>query len=707
MTTARRRVAWIASAVVAALVLALIAGEASGWAFLQQPLRDALQRAAGVPVQLQGRFHARLLWRPRLQIEQLTVGSGAGVPATHLIEGRQVALAWRWADLWRWHQGGELTLRSLSADALDAQLVRLADGRASWQIGRAHEAPSAHAQLLPRVGRLEVGDGHFVIDDQVLDTQLRVDVRGRESASTAVQDANGYTASVSGRYRALPLKLSMRSSGALPLLRDDDDDGATPAVTTPLRVEGELGASRIVFDGQAAALLGARHLDGALRFAGPSLAHVGEPLGLQLPQTPAFDLLGRLRHHDGVWNLRAERATVGRSELAGVFWYDTRSEPPRLSGRLNGPRLMLADLGPSIGAPTGGSAELPTSVHRAPPGRLLPLQRFSVPSLRAMDADVQVAIDQLVFSTSAMTPLHSLRTNLLLDGGVLELQALSAQVAGGRLSGSTRLDGREQPARWAAQLRFSGVDVAGWLRGLRTAAGERKAPPSTDKRAMRQQRDAARRGNDSTPSAYLTGQLEATMDVTGAGQSTAEILSTLDGPVQVTVRDGTMSHLVTEAVGLDVAQALGVAVKGDDALPLRCARFAFVTHGGVMRLTRGVIDNPDSTIRVAGQVDLRNEQLALAARARPKDMSPISLRSPVAVTGTLSTPVVSIEPTRLAARALGAVALGALAGPLAAVIPLLDPGEAEKSDPCAAANARADAAAGPRQAAANGESTTR
>jgi uncharacterized protein involved in outer membrane biogenesis len=165
---------------------------------------------------------------------------------------------------------------------------------------------------------------------------------------------------------------------------------------------------------------------------------------------------------------------------------------------------------------------------------------------------------------------------------------------------------------------------------------------------------------------------------------------------------------VTEAVGLDVAQALGVAIKGDDALPLRCARFDFITQGGVMRLTRGVFDNPDSTIRVAGQVDLRNEHLALAARARPKDISPVSLRSPVTVTGTLSAPVVSIEPTRLAARALGAVALGALAGPLAAVIPLLDPGESEKSDPCVAANASADAATVPKQAAAaKGESTTR
>jgi uncharacterized protein involved in outer membrane biogenesis len=232
---------------------------------------------------------------------------------------------------------------------------------------------------------------------------------------------------------------------------------------------------------------------------------------------------------------------------------------------------MLADLGPSIGAPTGGSAQLPTSVPYATAGHVLPQQRFNVPSLRAMDADVQVAIDQLVFSTSAVTPLRNLRTHVLLANGVLEMQALKADVAGGQLSGSTRLDSRAQPPRWAAQLRFAGVDVAGWVRGVRTPAGERKAPASTNAPALRQQREEARRGDDKTPSAYLTGQLETTIDVSGAGQSTAEILSTPAGPAHAPVRDGTLSHLVTEALGLDLAQALGVAIKGDDSLPLLCA----------------------------------------------------------------------------------------------------------------------------------------
>jgi uncharacterized protein involved in outer membrane biogenesis len=576
---------------------------------------------------------------------------------------------------------------------------------------------------LPRIDHLEVADGHLLLDDKMLDTQLRVDMRGREGGAQAPTES-GYRATIAGRYRAAPLQLALRSGGALPLLRNEEGDG--DPVATSLRMEGEFAGARVLFDGQAAALMGARHLDGAVRFGGPSLALVGDALGLTLPQTPPFDLRGRVAHHDGVWTLRIERAAVGRSELAGEFRYDTAAKPPRLSGRASGPQLMLADLGPSIGAPTAGSAPRAATAARtpraaaaasspkaaaakaprvaaaasAPAGGVLPQTHFDLPSLRAMDADVHVAIDQLVFPTSAMTPLRNLRTRVLLDGGVLELRELRAQVAGGQLSGSTRLDGSKPPARWVARLRFGDVDVAGWLRGLRTAEGERKAPSPDDARALREQRAQARRDTEAKPPALLTGRLEASVDVTGAGQSTAEILSTLEGPIEVIVRDGTMSHLVTEAMGIDLAQALGVAVKGDAALPLACARFDFVTHQGVMRLTRGVLDNRDSTIRVAGQIDLRTEQLALAARARPKDVSPISLRAPVTVSGTLQDPSVRIEPSLVAARALGALALGALAGPLAAVIPLIDPGEREQGEPCTAGSG-ADASAQAAQAAAS------
>ena len=191
---------------------------------------------------------------------------------------------------------------------------------------------------------------------------------------------------------------------------------------------------------------------------------------------------------------------------------------------------------------------------------------------------------------------------------------------------------------------------------------------------------------------YLTGVLNGHFQLQGRGTSTAQILSTLHGQADLRLREGTLSHLVTEAAGIDLAQALGVLVRGDQPLPLRCARAELTVDNGLVLLQRAVLDNADSTLRLDGQVDLRNEALAVRARSRPKDFSPLALRTPILVTGTLARPQVGLDGRALGARAAAAAALAVIAAPLAALLPFVDTGQDPAGDPCADAPRRAPAA---------------
>jgi uncharacterized protein involved in outer membrane biogenesis len=462
----------------------------------------------------------------------------------------------------------------------------------------------------------------------------------------------------------------------LPLLQDPDASATAPWV--PVRVEGSVATSRLLFDGEAAALLGTPRMRGALEFKGPSLAAVGEPLGITLPTTPPFDLRGNLQHEAGQWRLQVSRATIGSSRLAGDLLYDRQVSPPRLSGAVQGPRLAFADLGPAIGA--GGAAT--SSEKRKAAGRVLPQRRFDLPSLKAMNADVQMKFEEVDFGTAAMAPLKQLQTRLRLDAGVLRLESLQTVVAGGSLKGTTQLDANASPARWEADVDFAGIDVAGWLRGLQKDGATEKAPAATATKALKRERNEARQGGDQPVQSYLTGALSGSLKVRGAGNSTATILGSLDGPMQLNLRDGTVSHLATEALGLDVAQALGVAIGGDRPLPLRCARFDLMAKDGVIEPRLAVADNQDSTIWMTGPINLKDESLDLRIVTRPKDWSPLSLRTPVTVQGTLGNPDVGIEAQGLVGRVLGALALGAAVGPLAALIPLIEQGTKEGADPC-------------------------
>jgi len=599
-----RRSLWGAGGALALLLLGVAAGEWAGWPFLRAPLQGAIARATEVPVLLEGRFRTRLLWRPQLSVEHLKIGAPTGMGVPHLADARGVDLAWRWGDILAWRRGAPLRLERLRAAKLDAHLVRSADGRSSWQLGSAAIPRSAEEPplaSLPRLGWLQVEQGLIMVDDAPLQARLRVDIRGgegHEGQSAPSGTPSGYQATVTGQWRALPLDLQVRAGAALPLLQDSDSDSAD----LPLRVKGSAGAARIDFDGRAGALLGERRLQGALRFSGPSLAQVGTPLALTLPQTPPFELQGQIGLAEGVWQLHAQRLVVGRSQLSGDFRFDPRTHPSSLSGRLLGPRLVLADLAPAVGMPSG-----------APPpaaGRVLPQRRFDLPSLGAMDADLQVAIDELDFGSASLAPLRQLRTHLLLQRGVLRLDDLQATVAGGRFAGHSSLDATGQPARWAVDLRFDTVDIAGWIGGLRAPAGQAQAPSPRQGAALKRQRDQARAGGNQAVRSYLTGALTGSMLATGRGRSTAEILATLDGQARLALRDGTLSHLVTEAIGLDLAQGLGVLVRGDQPLPLHCARLDLGIRDGIVQPRVAVIDSADSTILITGQVNLRDETLA-------------------------------------------------------------------------------------------------
>jgi uncharacterized protein involved in outer membrane biogenesis len=665
----------LAALVLLPLVL-LAAAELAGWPFLRQPVQQALERAAHVPVRLDGDFRAHLLWRPRLVAEALHVGPGAGLALPHLVQARDVTLVWRWSDVWRWRQGHGLRIEALHAVQVDARLQRLADGRASWQIGRPALAPPATAASasiaapspsapvgattsrsrllasLPRFGSLVVERGLIELDDQPGRTRVNIELSARDGQPPPQPGA--YQARIEGRYRGHPLQLQVGSGSPLPLL---EDGAGAPSVAFTLR--GRAGEARLSFDGQAAALIGARRLQGELRLSGPSLGRAGEVLGLTLPATPPFEFGGAVAHAGGLWALKVARARIGRSRLSGEFEYDGRQQPRRLVGRLAGPLLLLSDLGPAVGTPGPTGAATPPSSR----GRVLPQRRFDLPSLRLMDADVAVAIDQLDFGTPAIRPLRPVQARLLLDDAVLQLRDLQAGSGANRVAGWMQLDARSAVARWGADLSFDVAELADWLPALRSPGPRRTVNPSKP-----------------LPP-YLSGHLNGRLQVSGQGRSTAEILATLRGRTRLALRDGSMSHLVTEAAGLDLAQGLGLWMRGDQPLPLHCARLDLAITQGVVRPQLALVDNPDSRIRIEGQVDLRSEALALRATVRPKDFSPLSLRTPITVTGTLADPVVGVEGGRLARRLLGAAALGVVVAPVAALLPLVDIGRRDEP-PC-------------------------
>ena len=683
-------------AAVAALVVALGVCEALGWPFLASPVQQWLARTLDRRVEFGDEaggtsgVRVRLLWGIRVTADRIEIGSPAWSNTPHMLLARDARLHLGYLDLWRAWRGGPLHIKSLEAGELDGALERRADGSASWQFGKKATTDSADKpQALPTFGQLRVGAGRLAYRDELLPASVdahfalsdgsttgpaatmasasatdpgEIFVRAGSAARSASAAASAVTLApgesglrlvATGQYRKLPVRIDLRTAAVLGLLAEGKE-----AAAQPLRLIASVGRAELSFEGSTTDPLHFAGLQGKFRVAGASLAAIGDPLGITLPTTPPFKTRGTIAKDGGVWNANFEDATIGTSQLNGAFTYDRRRKVPLLAGKLGGSRLVLADLGPAVGTPAAGEGPLPGS-KTATGERVIPDKKFDLPSLRAMDANVLIDIAMFDPGTTIIEPLRPVRGHLLLADGVLTIADFEGSTAQGRLAGFLQLDGRGTQALWTADLRALGVDLSRWLRLKRDAA----APP------------------------YISGKLDAMIKVKGSGRSTAEILGSLGGDIRIHLRDATLSHLVVEAGGLDIAEGLGLVFKGDDVLPILCNVVDLDVVNGVARPKIFVVNTKDSTIWVDGTISLKTEAMDLRTVVSPKDFSPLTLRTPIHVRGTLGHPAVSIEAGKLVGKA-GAAALLALLNPLAAIIPFIDPGAREAAREASAQCAR-------------------
>lgn len=148
-----------------------------------------------------------------------------------------------------------------------------------------------------------------------------------------------------------------------------------------------------------------------------------EPLAKQIQSHKGINvqLDGRFRNRLLDNPMVSDEATGDSSSLTANLRFQTDAQPPRLTGELGGARLALADLAPDVGADRAS--------RRA--DRVLPDERFDVPTLSQMDADVNVDLQQLDFGTRVLAPVQDLKLHGRLVNSQLALSNLRSPVTVG------------------------------------------------------------------------------------------------------------------------------------------------------------------------------------------------------------------------------------------------------------------------------------
>ena len=295
--------------------------------------------------------------------------------------------------------------------------------------------------------------------------------------------------------------------------------------------------------------------------------------------------------------------------------------------------------------PTAQPAQTRSS-RLATPGRVLPDLPFNTERWNSLDAEVKLSAKTI--RRAKELPLENLVTQLSLRESVLKLDPLKFGLAGGQLTAAITLDGRKNPIQASAKIQARKILLAKLFPTI-----------ALNKTSI--------------------GQINGEFDLTGSGNSVGRMLAGANGKVALVVAGGEISRLMMEKVGLHIWEMLELSLTGDQQIKLRCAVADFDVKKGVMRADALVFDTTVTTIIGTGSIDLGQEKLDLTLNQRTKNTSPLALRSPITVRGSFAKPEVEVDKARLAARALGAIALGVI-NPFLALIPLIDAGPGKDSD---------------------------
>ncbi|MDX3933400.1 MAG: AsmA family protein [Stenotrophomonas sp.] len=631
--TTKRGQRWLAVLVfLLAAILLLIA--LWDWNWFKGPVERVVQAKTGRALQI-GNLDVDLGRVTTIRADSITFANADWAKQPKMASADRVEIDVRVWPLLR----GSVQLPEIRLTRPDAllQTAPKADQAGNWDF----MGESSGGEPL-QLRRLHIDDGRLQFLDERGRTNIQVAVRSGEPKQAHA--APPLLVSGKGSWQGNAFTLNGNTESPLELTNSGH----------PFRIhlDGRAGATHAVASGTLINPFQFQTFKLQFRLSGQDMEDLYPLLGIALPSTPPYRLDGQLSRDHQVWQYQKFNGTVGDSDLGGDVKVEVGGERPRLTANLVSKRLDFDDLAGFVGAPpkTGGE-ETANAEQKAQAARLaakptiLPDTPYNLGKLRSMDADVRLRAQRI---NAPSLPMDDMDAHLFLDDGLLRLEPLNFGVAGGDIRSTVRMDARR--AQIATSLKAS----------VRRVQLGRLFP-------------------DAKLAEQASGGIGGEIDLTGNGNSIAAMLGSSDGTVAVGMGKGHVGNLIMELAGLDVAESLKFLFTGDKQIPLRCAFADFGVKDGLMDSRALAVDTTDTLIIGEGTVNLKNEQMDLLLKPRPKDISILALRSPLRISGTFKDPGFRPDFKALGLRGAIALALGSIAPP-AALLATFEPGPGKDSD---------------------------
>ncbi len=604
MISRKRRVLmwmiWILSffAVIATVTVIFVA--TVDWNKAKPYITAGVSKATGRKLSIDGDLAVHLGWLSRVRANKVQFENAKWSKQPNMVDIGTVDIQ---IDIWQLVRNFHLVFPTVTISDAKVVLEKNREGAANWEFPAAPAATPQKRTDVPIIRKLVINDGSLLFTNQETNTQLEVKLAQAEAGGFLQEPVK---LKAKGTYQKLPLNLSL-DGGSYENLRSSKD-------LYPLNIDVAVGKLKAKIRGNLTEPLAMTGEDVTLDIQGDDMADLFPLIHLVFPSTPPYSLKGHLKHEGNIWSFSNFSGRVGGSDLSGTIRVDTETKRPVMKADLISNTLDFKDLAGFIGGkPSEKSSEeeqKATSSEKET-DRLFPDQRYDLERLRSMDADVRLRAKRIL---APNLPIDNLNAKLTLNNGVLKFEPTVFGVANGRIEIYSTFDASKQPSQVNIDTRLHHLDLKRFVK--------------------------------SEFAQKTIGPIGGRIAVSGTGESFRELMATASGNMFVMMSGGEISELLVRLAGLNVARALGVLVRGDKPIPIRCAFLDLEGKDGQMAVQTLAFDTANSVIAGEGGIDLRDEKVDVVLTPVPKDFSPFSLRSFIRVNGRLKSISVFPDPIK-------------------------------------------------------------
>ena len=395
-----------------------------------------------------------------------------------------------------------------------------------------------------------------------------------------------------------------------------------------------VGDYRVAADGTMSLQPRSNASDLVFSIAGPSLHEAGLVGGFAALPEKGFSVSGDFVGTPTGFEMRNFIARVGDSNLNGEFDVDLAGKP-RIRGTLASTRLDLTDqVGRGEASQEQAQPEKPGETADDVGGeRLFSGKRLDTSWLQKADIDVRLQIDELIGNRLHVTDVV---VGLELLDGALGVAPFFLREDDGTIEATFSLVPRDSDYELQTSVKIESVHIGMLAPGIKDTAS---LPPTT--------------GN---------------MQFSGSGNSIRSIMASLNGQLSVRQDAGKVQELfgmgIFRDVLLQVLRTLNPLSRARDYQLLECGIYEISVKDGLAEIDNFIIQTDSMTTVARGEINLRNERLEIAFRAKPREGIGISLGTVanqlLEVRGTLASPRIRLDAGRTAATTGAAVATGGL-----------------------------------------------